>query len=380
MKTHLPALLSTALLALSLTAPLLVSAAPAEVLSSMKVDHRGLLEIPGVLRGSNDHHWGAANLIAFGPGWQYSAQDWALADTQKTGDSLEARLKVGGAQVRVAQRWGMKTRADGSKGMEMTWRLFNPEQKPMGLERAYVTFPLATDDWGGCTIEADGKTLELPAEKGASASLGWMTFSSLRIQGKTKQGKPLNFRITGEKLLAEVYDARHEKKTCYELRLALPDVKAGASSAVTFCISASVLPFYFQPGEEWVEYPFTRTVQPGSILDFSTVLPVDAPAGKHGRIVTGKTTMLLNAGVGATANLHPWEELKRKILDAAHSPWQNQTIGMATHEQYSFRSYVNYIPDHLDRVEACCRLVTELGYKPVYFAEGLLGNTAWDAE
>ena len=161
MKTHLPALLSTALLALSLTAPLPVSAAPAEVLSSMKVDHRGLLEIPGVLRGSNDHHWGAANLIAFGPGWQYSAQDWALADTQKTGDSLEARLKVGGAQVRVAQRWGMKTRADGSKGMEMTWRLFNPEQKPMGLERAYVTFPLATDDWGGCTIEADGKTLEL---------------------------------------------------------------------------------------------------------------------------------------------------------------------------------------------------------------------------
>ena len=288
MKTHLPALLSTALLALSLTAPLPVSAAPAEVLSSMKVDHRGLLEIPGVLRGSNDHHWGAANLIAFGPGWQYSAQDWALADTQKTGDSLEARLKVGGAQVRVAQRWGMKTRADGSKGMEMTWRLFNPEQKPMGLERAYVTFPLATDDWGGCTIEADGKTLELPAEKGASASLGWMTFSSLRIQGKTKQGKPLNFRITGEKLLAEVYDARHEKKTCYELRLALPDVKAGASSAVTFCISASVLPFYFQPGEEWVEYPFTRAVQPGSILDFSTVLPVDAPAGKHGRIVTGK--------------------------------------------------------------------------------------------
>ena len=92
------------------------------------------------------------------------------------------------------------------------------------------------------------------------------------------------------------------------------------------------------------------------------------------------TGMLLNAGIGATANLYPWEELKRRILDAAHSPLQNQTIGMATHEQYSFRDYFNYIPDHLDRVEACCRLVTELGYKPVYFAEGVLGNTAWDAE
>lgn len=90
------------------------------------------------------------------------------------------------------------------------------------------------------------------------------------------------------------------------------------------------------------------------------------------------TGMILNSGIGATGNLFTIEELRKKITDAVNSPYHNQTIGMATHEQYSFDYYFNYIPDHLDRIEECCRLITEFGYKPVYFAEGLLGNTAWD--
>jgi len=88
--------------------------------------------------------------------------------------------------------------------------------------------------------------------------------------------------------------------------------------------------------------------------------------------------MILNTGAGATANLYPVEVLTQKIMAAANSPYYNETIGMATHEQYSFEYYFNYIPDHLDRIEACCRLVSELGYKPVFFAEGLLGNKAWE--
>lgn len=90
------------------------------------------------------------------------------------------------------------------------------------------------------------------------------------------------------------------------------------------------------------------------------------------------TGMILNTGAGATANLYPVEVLTQKIMAAANSPYYNETIGMATHEQYSFEYYFNYIPDHLDRIEACCRLVSELGYKPVFFAEGLLGNKAWE--
>ena len=54
------------------------------------------------------------------------------------------------------------------------------------------------------------------------------------------------------------------------------------------------------------------------------------------------------------------------------------TISLMSHEQYSYSDYFNYIPDHLDRVELACRLATEHGYKPVWFPEGILGNTSWD--
>ncbi len=90
------------------------------------------------------------------------------------------------------------------------------------------------------------------------------------------------------------------------------------------------------------------------------------------------TGMILNTGVGATANLYPAEILTEKLQAAMNSPYHNETIGMATHEQYTFPFYANYIPDHLDRIETCCRFMKEHGYAPVFFAEGLLGNKAWD--
>ena len=53
-------------------------------------------------------------------------------------------------------------------------------------------------------------------------------------------------------------------------------------------------------------------------------------------------------------------------------------ISLMTHEQYSYPDYFNYIPNHLDRVEAACRLATEHGFQPVWFPEGILGNTSWE--
>ena len=47
------------------------------------------------------------------------------------------------------------------------------------------------------------------------------------------------------------------------------------------------------------------------------------------------------------------------------------------HEQYAYPSYFNYLPDYFDRLETSCRIPVELGYKPVFFQDGLFGNTAW---
>lgn len=49
------------------------------------------------------------------------------------------------------------------------------------------------------------------------------------------------------------------------------------------------------------------------------------------------------------------------------------------HEQYSFPSYFNYQPDHFQKLDETARLMVEdAGCTPVFYQDGLLGNTAWD--
>ena len=56
----------------------------------------------------------------------------------------------------------------------------------------------------------------------------------------------------------------------------------------------------------------------------------------------------------------------------------NEIISLETHEQYTFPYYFNYLPDHMERMETAIRRVTDKGYAPVFFAEGLLGNRSWE--
>jgi hypothetical protein len=58
----------------------------------------------------------------------------------------------------------------------------------------------------------------------------------------------------------------------------------------------------------------------------------------------------------------------------AEDPNRAEIMDLFTHEQYFWPFYVNYIPDHAQRLEAAIRWVTEQGYKPVFFHEGLLGG------
>ncbi len=73
-----------------------------------------------------------------------------------------------------------------------------------------------------------------------------------------------------------------------------------------------------------------------------------------------------------TANLWSVEKV-REIVSSV----QRDTIGLATHEQYSFPRYFNYLPDHFERIETAIRTAAERGYKPVYFHEGIFGNQSW---
>ncbi len=83
---------------------------------------------------------------------------------------------------------------------------------------------------------------------------------------------------------------------------------------------------------------------------------------------------------GNCCNLCPKEVLKSRyeimFRDAATSG--NEVFGALSHEQYTFPYYGNYLPDHFERMDYASQLLTEYGCKPVYFAEGVLGNPSWE--
>jgi hypothetical protein len=73
-------------------------------------------------------------------------------------------------------------------------------------------------------------------------------------------------------------------------------------------------------------------------------------------------------------NLVPLEQISGVFEPLAKDPNRAEIMDLLTHEQYFWPFYVNYIPDHFQRIEAAIRWVTEHGYKPVFFHEGFLGG------
>ncbi len=83
---------------------------------------------------------------------------------------------------------------------------------------------------------------------------------------------------------------------------------------------------------------------------------------------------------GCCCNLVPLAEIPARIQDMIEvsEKFGTETLNAASHEQYSFPYYPNYLPDHLQRIESAVRcLVADGGCRPVFFNDGLLGNTAW---
>ena len=79
-------------------------------------------------------------------------------------------------------------------------------------------------------------------------------------------------------------------------------------------------------------------------------------------------------------NLIPLDKIREKLEGyiAVAEKYGTEMLCNASHEQYTFPYYPNYLPDHMARLELMARIMDEHGYKPVFFPEGILGNTAWD--
>ena len=101
---------------------------------------------------------------------------------------------------------------------------------------------------------------------------------------------------------------------------------------------------------------------------------------KHGAYYDPLIGIFFFSTKGACCNLTPFNAIAgiyEKVF-AERNKVGCEIFGGASHEQYTFPYYGNYIPDHLQRIEEACRCLIDVGgCKPVFFSEGLLGNTAW---
>lgn len=78
--------------------------------------------------------------------------------------------------------------------------------------------------------------------------------------------------------------------------------------------------------------------------------------------------------VDIVCNSTPIDRIIPTLEPLAEDPNTAEIMDLFTHEQYFWPFYPNYMPDHAQRLEAAIRWVTEKGYKPVFFHEGLLGG------
>ncbi|MGA2619996.1 MAG: hypothetical protein ABSF26_20460 [Thermoguttaceae bacterium] len=78
--------------------------------------------------------------------------------------------------------------------------------------------------------------------------------------------------------------------------------------------------------------------------------------------------------IGIVCNSVPLERIAAVLEPLAKDPNTAEIMDLFTHEQYFWPFYFHYIPDHARRVDRAIRWVTERGYQPVFFHEGLLGG------
>ncbi len=73
-------------------------------------------------------------------------------------------------------------------------------------------------------------------------------------------------------------------------------------------------------------------------------------------------------------NTVPLEKIVPHLERLAADPHQSEVMELMIHEQYFYPDYRAWEPDFRERVETALEWVTQRGYRPVFFAEGVAGN------
>ncbi|MBI5394957.1 MAG: hypothetical protein HZA91_06625 [Verrucomicrobia bacterium] len=78
--------------------------------------------------------------------------------------------------------------------------------------------------------------------------------------------------------------------------------------------------------------------------------------------------------IDLVCNNTPLDRIVPMLEAVARDANRAEIMDLFTHEQYFWPFFKAYLPDHFQRLDAALRWVTEHGYAPVFFHEGLLGG------
>ena len=107
----------------------------ADTFATFRVEGRGLPIVDGITRDSSKVEWGFVNFVAFGPGWQYSAQDYAAKEHNK---SSVADAKYGKGLLHTAKMW------PGGRGIGIREEFFDVSKG--GAAKAHVRWTISSLD------------------------------------------------------------------------------------------------------------------------------------------------------------------------------------------------------------------------------------------
>ena len=272
----------------------------AETAANFSVDWRGLPNVEGILRDNSKASYGFCNFVAFGPGWAYTAQDYAAKEHRKEavedaaygkGLKFTGRIRAGKTELRILEEFFDVSKGGRAK-THVRWTIANAKDgAPMNLERAYLRFPLSRAEFAGGKAGAATLPEEFKDEwigVGAKDDIRIVSKDGTKeLRASVKTGNPV------------VQDARKDKQDRFEFRIDFPNAKSASSSTVEFDIAGAFAdslrkgegrvkldlpppPTKLVANDDWVVFPFTNAIRPGSILDFSRIGTLDAPAGKYG--------------------------------------------------------------------------------------------------
>lgn len=218
----------------------------------------------------------------FLPGWRHAVVDGGLA---------KGRTSTFGFRLGTSKASGRASFvATGDGGISARWFLTSDGEER--VEQIYLgTSDIPDDIRIGGSYVVDGVEKPFPAV-GTNFHFGWKK-DARELVLKDKDGR-IRLKFAFDAPSSIMFQDNHQFGGGVELRIVAPEKSISPGRFVEWGLVLSETepltlvepaPFAVNAGNEWMPVSIKGGIIPGSALDFSAISGLDAPAGRHGRVV-----------------------------------------------------------------------------------------------